>query len=887
MADFSSMLKGLNSLLQGSKGALQGINSELQKISSTGSTALAKVTGVVGSFGQKRLGQGTPLGLGTDGAKIAAAGTEGNILRTAISQSQFQINTARMNFMPTMTPAQAKLSVVGGVVQAVAGVAGAAYQALPDLGTVASTAAGFYGATAGTGVNRAGLERSTLGALNGRYGRGVTSPTDMAAAAAVLSQGYNMMPGGKSYMQTMGEVGGAARFLNMNNATAAQAIGSFQTGAMGANLYQYGIAQFDKNMNPRSQGAIAQDAYKYIFGKQRMSVNEMSQQLQYGTGGASMRDMFKDPATQELIAAQFKLIAQGKNPDLAKQSGAGNPLNPAQQMAASQTDLQLRAEAPMLKGFQDAANVVSKLNSAMKGLPDEVFRLKGQLQGISGSNIGGALSTLVASLVSAAKTIGEAYLAMKAWKFITGGGSALKTIANDAPNITNVASRVANGASTAAKTTSTVGKVLKVGGKAAGIAGTALAAKDVVGGILNSMDSNKVEITTGLLHDPLGLGGGTFISKQEYDATMHDPTQSGLNEFFFGDRRIPKVRGGGTPGFGAAFNASAGNNGGVGSSTSTGANYGAKDPNVWKGAGNSHKGQDYPMPVGTDVKSLSNGVVMDSNLGKDYGVHVVIDAGGGMQYIYGHLSSKRFNRGDMVTKGQIIGKSGDTGNVTGPHLHLEIRNGKNNPVDPSTIIGGKSTVGVVSGSSAVVKGAILGTGSQQNWARQFLSKLGKPVTASNMKAVTTWMAYEGGHWNNTANYNPLNTTQPASGATNMNKVGVKSYTSWDQGFQATIDTINNGRYKNILGALSQGNSANAVVQAVNKSPWGTHMPAIKGGGSVPYGASLPGSSGTVVNNHFNMPISVQSASEEEAVRMAHKIETLMRDKTSRAISGSN
>ena len=62
----------------------------------------------------------------------------------------------------------------------------------------------------------------------------------------------------------------------------------------------------------------------------------------------------------------------------------------------------------------------------------------------------------------------------------------------------------------------------------------------------------------------------------------------------------------------------------------------------------------------------------------------------------------------------------------------------------------------------------------QSWAVALLDRLGAPTTAQNIQAVTSWEAAEGGHWNNTAYYNPLNTTQDAAGATAMNSVGVKA-----------------------------------------------------------------------------------------------------------------
>jgi peptidoglycan hydrolase CwlO-like protein len=107
------------------------------------------------------------------------------------------------------------------------------------------------------------------------------------------------------------------------------------------------------------------------------------------------------------------------------------------------------------------------------------------------------------------------------------------------------------------------------------------------------------------------------------------------------------------------------------------------------------------------------------------------------------------------------------------------------------------------------------------WAKALLEQLGMPLTSSNVAAVTAWELAEGGHWHNTAHYNPLDTTMPEPGATSMNSVGVKAYVSWAQGFTATIATLRNGYYGQILAALRAGDNAYAVADAVAASPWGT------------------------------------------------------------------
>jgi peptidoglycan hydrolase CwlO-like protein len=109
----------------------------------------------------------------------------------------------------------------------------------------------------------------------------------------------------------------------------------------------------------------------------------------------------------------------------------------------------------------------------------------------------------------------------------------------------------------------------------------------------------------------------------------------------------------------------------------------------------------------------------------------------------------------------------------------------------------------------------------QSWASALLNRCGLPTTTDNVEAIVAWEMAEGGNWSNTALYNPLNTTMPEPGATSINSVGVKAYTSWDEGFDATIATLFNGSYSGIISALKVGNNAQAVADAVGASPWGT------------------------------------------------------------------
>ena len=99
-----------------------------------------------------------------------------------------------------------------------------------------------------------------------------------------------------------------------------------------------------------------------------------------------------------------------------------------------------------------------------------------------------------------------------------------------------------------------------------------------------------------------------------------------------------------------------------------------------------HTGIDYALYLGTPVLAAMNGkVIRVSHLATGYGTHVLLEHEGGLQTIYAHLSSVNVSIGTSVSEGQEIGRSGNTGNSTGPHLHFEVRRfGK--AVDPEEFL---------------------------------------------------------------------------------------------------------------------------------------------------------------------------------------------------------
>ena len=88
-----------------------------------------------------------------------------------------------------------------------------------------------------------------------------------------------------------------------------------------------------------------------------------------------------------------------------------------------------------------------------------------------------------------------------------------------------------------------------------------------------------------------------------------------------------------------------------------------------------HTGVDFPVATGSSVKSVAAGEVVASGWGGSFGYQVVIRHADGRYTQYAHLSAISVKAGQNVGAGQRIGRSGSTGNSSGPHLHFEVRTG--------------------------------------------------------------------------------------------------------------------------------------------------------------------------------------------------------------------
>lgn len=97
-----------------------------------------------------------------------------------------------------------------------------------------------------------------------------------------------------------------------------------------------------------------------------------------------------------------------------------------------------------------------------------------------------------------------------------------------------------------------------------------------------------------------------------------------------------------------------------------------------------HYGVDFTSPTGTDIYCTGNGVVSKvSRSRRGFGNHVIVDHGFGYETVYGHMSEINVKLGQKVNRGDILGKVGNTGTSTAPHLHYEVHKNGNriNPIN--------------------------------------------------------------------------------------------------------------------------------------------------------------------------------------------------------------
>ena len=100
-----------------------------------------------------------------------------------------------------------------------------------------------------------------------------------------------------------------------------------------------------------------------------------------------------------------------------------------------------------------------------------------------------------------------------------------------------------------------------------------------------------------------------------------------------------------------------------------------------------HTGVDLAAPTGTPVAAMKSGEVRFAGEMRGYGLVVMLQHGPHLRTVYAHLSEVLVRQGEEVKGGQVIAKSGSSGNASGAHLHFEIQRWGRDE-DPVELLGG-------------------------------------------------------------------------------------------------------------------------------------------------------------------------------------------------------
>lgn len=675
-------------------------------------------------------------------------GTGGNSMSNSLARIQSTATTALRQ--------EAGIGMIQGVAKMVSG----GMAMMPDVAMTVQRAGTFYqGAVVGGGMmGTKRLANMTAGYL----GTGFSNEQSAAEVNAALSGQY-MMPGTARFKDVVTAAGNATKYLNMDTAAAASAFGGLTTGQSSANfMRRYGMFTGD----PRTGKPLNQDQ---IFNQlksrmimQPMNTEETMDELNRGFLGSNIRNSGMTPDQQFLFAQKLIEESKGKSfnysdPNAVKDAiarneklGIVNPFAPAQSLNATKDSAMQSANDTYIKAIKDATGVLEtfvKVGGALANGP--LGYLNAGAQTLGGDSGGSGAMNVLGGI---GQTALAAYAMVKAPKLVA------KILGKGGTEATKAAVKTGAGAAAAAKgaAAAKVGSKAAAKGATAAAAGATAASKGGTGLLKGTSKLIKGSAAISAVGGGLTYAMGDDNPWDDWESFAGGAVVGGITGSFAGGvGAVPGALIGGTVSYlgnAAGYYATSWwdqtfnggklkgslfaeeNTGGESSRVGTGgttdttggsgggflkpveggyvsARYGEKG-SIW--AAGYHKGTDYAVPVGTPIYAAADGKVSAAQSGSgshSYGLYIKIDHGGGYATLYGHLSQTIAKPGDTVTQGQLIAKSGESGHVSGPHLHFEVfLNGVS--VDPGSL----KTGGLNKGGSdkPANKGKKLGKGSKPN-----------------------------------------------------------------------------------------------------------------------------------------------------------------------------
>jgi len=537
------------------------------------------------------------------------------------------------------------------------GMQGAINTFLPGVEGVMGRATGYYNAGIYSGTNAGTLSQKTFGRLSAMSA--ITSPGSDAKVAQYLAS-RGMSSNQDVYGQTMNTIGNAARYMNISNEDAAASIEGL-TSAKGAAsaLQNFGIYTADLSTGKeKTQGQIFEElAQRLTAGRGQANQEQTMSSIRRGSLGVTIDSFFSGDKQGAQMFKQYMIdrATGGNKVDLSSSTDVTNGLaskNPlASQMAVdtSATAAMDSAQASYISGINQASNALMALNATAGALSKALGGASAMIQTLFGANTTKGLIGGVNTAIDFTS------------KGLAGIGQAFMGMdaLNPAPALTEM------------------GIIAGSMGASMGAALGSSAGATLLGGFGGPTNNNSVGTGRSVGTGGTGGGGGRGLFDISYVASGHKVNEA------LGTTRTDE-----------------------------------------KGLKHTHGGTDYNYNIGDDVRAVADGIVLiaidnhpnqDSTGGSLGNYITIVHSGGDGEYtsIYGHLSQVLVKANDPVSKGQVIGKAGNSGRTeplgpAGAHLHFEIRKGRQTAGGMGTSVNPDSA-GSIQSSGMGLSGLVNGT----------------------------------------------------------------------------------------------------------------------------------------------------------------------------------
>ncbi|CAB4137856.1 Peptidase M23 [uncultured Caudovirales phage] len=631
------------------------------------------------------------------------------------------------------------MSAAQGGLRAATGAVVGGFMAMPDVAMTVGRASAFYGANLLQGATPGGRNAITNATFSGMRG-GISGLGQDAATAGILS-GLGVSTNSAQFGNLLTSTKNAARYLNIDNVTAAQALGGLTSGATSQALMRnFGMYTTDPITGRRLQPTeIFEQLNARMTAGQKLSVEELKTSYQGGALASNLANSGLDPAQQRLAYQYMLDKAAGKKMDLGDdalmarlQKSAGiNPDQASYDANTAQTGTMNAATDAYIEGMKKAVVVIEQFNKTMQGfLKSPAGNAMAQLTAgtdlaMKDPTIAGGVTGIGMALGGAGQLIGGIAGGMMLSRFLKGkgilgggaGGAAAgvgaklpkgwKMGKNDTimkPNSKGTGFVKASKADIDNLAKKGPGALSKGLGKAVPVLGTAMAGFSIFDNISKGNWRGVAGDVGGLIGGfglaagvAAGTGGtGLLASTALYAGGSYAGSIGG--EWLYDQAASMFGGGGGGP-----------NPLGAGSNSATGAGaatfklihpvgkakmvcgYGVVD----KLHPDGHFAVDWAATEGFGIMAAADGKVTEvggnsrNTMGtsdRSYGLRVRIDHGNGYSTLYAHLSGFDVSTGQTVKQGQQIGRVGNTGYSEAPHLHFELWQGGKR-IDPSPFLG--------------------------------------------------------------------------------------------------------------------------------------------------------------------------------------------------------